>query len=296
VVFALLALVACGPKSMRQRMNASEKLANQVDELLSKAEKAITDVDPPAVESALKDAKKVISDPDAQLYPEYEMLTGRLKDDEAKLPAVRKLREKKDLEAAVAKQRDKIEELVARVKKDTKALEDPNVESGSIDDLEDAAKDLAGALKDGAELEAKDKAYAEYAKKQRELSEKAKDPVALARARVEFMKGPAALRDQAAQKLKDARAATKPDDKRSALTDAKALYEKCQDASRKLLMANPAMSRLPIMAAGKKSTPEELDTACSKEWQEADKALKRLPPPKPASTPKPVPAPKPKKK
>jgi hypothetical protein len=47
-------------------------------------------------------------------------------------------------------------------------------------------------------------------------------------------------------------------------------------------MANPAMSRLPIAAGGKKTTPEELDTACSKEWQEADKALKKLPQPKPA--------------
>lgn len=285
----MLCALACGPKSMRQRMSTSEKLANEADELLSKAEKAMADAEPKVAEDLIKDAKKVVADPDAQLYPEYEMLTGRLKDDEARLPEVRKLREKKDLEAAVAKQREKVEEQVARVTKARKALEDPNVDKGPIDELDDAAKDLAGVLKDGTELEPKDKAYAEYAKKQRELAEKAKEPIALARARLEFMKGPAALRDQAAQKLKDAKAA-KGEDKRAALTEAKALYDQCQDASRKLLMANPAMSRLPITAAGKKTTPEELDTACSKEWQEADKALKKLP------QPKPVPAPKGKKK
>ena len=89
--------------------------------------------------------------------------------------------------------------------------------------------------------------------------------------------------------MKEARASKVVEEKRAAYAEAKKLYERCQDGCRKLLTANPAASRLPIVVAGKRTTPEALDSACSSEWQEADKAqakLKAAPPPKPTKPPK----------
>jgi hypothetical protein len=251
-------------------------VANDADELLSKAEKAMADADVAAAEARVADAKQRLAEPDAQLYPEYEMLSSRLKEDEAKLPEVKRARERKDLEVELNKRREKIDEQGARLKKALKALEAPGVDKAAVDELTGAQADLLDALKQGADFEAKDKAYGDYAKKQREACERAKDPVGAARARLDYMTGPVALRDQAAQKFKDGKAAKKPDDKVAMLTEARALYDQCEDASRKLLMATPAMSRLAIMAAGQKTTPEALDTACSKEWQDVDKALAKL--------------------
>jgi hypothetical protein len=261
---------------MQARMRASEKLANDADEALSRAEKAIADSDPKALETAAGQARKFLADPDAQLYPEYEMLQSRYKEDWGKINDVKKAREKKDLEAAIAQRHDKLEELSARVKKAVKALDTPTLDKAAVDELAAAQGELTDALKDTGDLEAKDKAFADYVKKQRDLAERSKEPLTTARARLDYVAGPVALRDQAAAKFKDGKAAKKNDDKIALLTEARALYDQCEDASRKLLMAAPAMSRLPITAAGQKTTPEGLDTACSKEWQDVDKALSKL--------------------
>lgn len=277
----LLALIAgCGPRSMSARRERSQRVADDADEALSRAERAMADLDAPQAEGALADAKKVLADPDAQLYPEYEMLVSRAREAESKLGDVRRARELKELQTAIGKAKDKVEEQAARLKKGLKALEAATVDKAATDEASDAAADLQGALKDGADYETKDKPYAEYAKKQRELYEKAKDPLQLARARLDFIDGPVALRDAALAKLKEGKAAKKPDDKRAAFEAAKKLYSDCQDACRKALTASPAVSRLAIMAAGKKTTPEALDTACSAEWQDVDKLEAKIKPEK----------------
>jgi hypothetical protein len=283
---AALLLLACGPKSMSARREHGQKLADEADEQLSKAERAMGELEPQEAQDALAVAKKLLGDADAQLYPEYEMLSGRLKEDEAKLPDVRRVRELKDLQAAIAKAKEKIEERLAAMKKALKALDAPGVEKGQIDDAASAASDLLDALKDGAELEPKDKAYAEYAKSRREQQTQSKDPIGLARARFDFMHGPGEVREKAAEKLKEGKAEKASGDKRSAFAEAKKLYGECQDACRKALTANPAISRLPIMASGKKTTPEALDSACSAEWQEVDKAEKKIKPDKVMPPPK----------
>ncbi|MBK7862371.1 MAG: hypothetical protein IPJ65_27935 [Archangiaceae bacterium] len=280
------ALTACGPKSMSARREHSQRLADEADEELSKAEKAMGELKPQDAEDALAAAKKRLAEPDAQLYPEYEMLLGREKEDEARLPDVKRVRELKDLQAAVGKRREKIEEQAAALKKALKALEVPNVESGQIDDAQAAAKDLAEALADGAELEPKDKAYAEYARGRRAEAEKAREPISLARARADFMSGPAVLREKAAEKFKEGKGEKASADKKARFAEAKKLYEQCQETCRKALTASPGMSRLAIIASGKKTTPEALDTACSAEWQEVDKADKKVKPDKVAPPPK----------
>jgi hypothetical protein len=276
VLMVLCAMAACGPKTLSARMGKSERLANEADELLAKAEKAMGDADPKAADAFVAEAKKVMAEPEAQLYPEYEMLVSRLKEDETKLPEVKHAREHLDLEAEVAKRRAKVDEQGARLKKAVAAVAAPAVDKAAIDELASAGSDLLDALKDGTELEAKDKAYADDVKKQRDAYSAANAPLTLAKARLEYMQGPAAQREQAVAKAKVARAAKAVEDKRAGLTDARALYDQCEDASRILLRANPAMSRQPIMASGMKTTPEALDTACSKEWQDVDKQLKKL--------------------
>src|SRR5262245_14468208 len=132
---------------MRAKMNRSEKLANEADELLAKAETAMAALEAAEAEGYISDAKKVMADSDAQLYPEYEMLVGRVKEDEARLPEVRKARERRDLEAIIAKRKEKIEEQSARLKKAVKALEGATLEKSAVDEAADAGGDLLDALK-----------------------------------------------------------------------------------------------------------------------------------------------------
>jgi hypothetical protein len=286
---ALLLLASCGPKSMSARRANSQRVADEADEQLSAAERSMAELDADEASKAIGKAKKALADPDAQLYPEYDMLMGRAKEDEAKLPDVKKARELKDLAAAVTQRKEKVEEKHGALKKTLKALDAAGVEKGAVEESQSALDESLEALKDGADLEKKDKAYAEWAKGKREALDKTKEPIGLAKARVEFMAGPVASREQAAEKLKAGKAEKGSPEKRAAFAEAKKLYEQCQDACRKSLTANPAISRLPIMASGRKTTPEALDTACSAEWQDVDKAEKKIKPDK-------APPPPPKKK
>ena len=283
-----LLLLSCGPKSMSARRANSQRVADTADEELSRAERAMTELDADEAAKAIAAAKKVLQDPDGPLYPEYEMLVGRAKEDEARLPDVRKARDLRDLQAAITERREKIDEKLAALKKAAKALDAAAVEKGAIDEAESFAKDVADGLKDAADFEKKDKAYAEWAKGRRETAEKLKEPITLAKARLDFMEGPAGFREKAAEKLKEGKGEKDQAKKRAAYGEAKKLYEQCQDACRKALTASPAISRLPILASGKKTTPEALDTACSAEWQDVDKAEKKLKPEKPAPAPAPV--------
>src|SRR4051812_7481818 len=149
---------------MSARREHGQKLADQADEELPKGEKAMSELQAQQAAAALASAKKLLSEPDAQLYPEHEMLTGRLKEDEAKPPDRRRARELRDLHLALTRRKEKIDERHAGLKKALKALEVPAVEKGAVYDAASAASDLLEAIKDGAELEPKDKAYAEYAK------------------------------------------------------------------------------------------------------------------------------------
>lgn len=288
-----LLLISCGPKSMSARRANSQRVADTADEELSRAERAMGELDADEAQKAIAAAKKVLQDPDAPLYPEYEMLLGRAREDEAKLPDVRKARDLRELQAAITQRREKIDEKLAALKKAAKAVEAAAVDQGAVDEADSSSKELADALKDAADFEKKDKAYAEWAKGRRETAEKLKEPITLAKARVDFMEGPASLREKAAEKLKEGKGERDQAKKRAAYAESKKLYERCQDACRKALTASPAISRLPILASGKKTTPEALDTACSAEWQDVDKAEKKLKPAKPA---KPAPAPVAKKK
>jgi len=271
---------------MSARREHSQKLSDDAEEQLGLAERAMSELDEVAAEKALNKARKILKDPDAPLYPDYEIMVSRLKEDDARLPAVKKAREAKELQLAVADRKAKIDEAAGALKKLLKALDGAALEKAAVEEAGSAHAALADAIKAGADLEKRDAAYAEWVKGKRDALEKAKDPIGLAKARIDFMEGPAALREKAAEKLKEGKAAKPNDEKRAAFSEAKKLYEQCQDACRKLLTANPAVTRLPIMASGKKTTPDALDTACSTEWQDVDKAEKKLKPDKPAAPPK----------
>lgn len=277
---------------MSARRSNSQRVADSADEELSRAERAMGELDADEAAKAIAAAKKVLQDPDGPLYPEYEMLVGRAKEDEAKLPDVRKARDLRDLQLAITQRRDKIDEKLGGLKKAAKALDAAAVEKGAVDEANGLYEEVEAALKDAADFEKKDKAYAEWAKGRRETAEKLKEPITLAKARVDFMEGPASFREKAAEKLKEGKAEKDQAKKRAAYGESKKLYEQCQDACRKALTASPAISRLPIMASGRKTTPEALDTACSAEWQDVDKAEKKL---KPEKVPAPPPVAKKKK-
>jgi hypothetical protein len=275
---SLLALLvfSCAPKSISARREHSQRLADKADESLSRADQAMTELEPDEAAKSLASTQETLSNPDASLYPEYEMLRDKLKEQQARLPAVRRAREQRDLQRAVAEQRKRVEERLQAFQKRMSALNTLEHDIDAVDDALKAASEMLDVIKDGVDLEPKDKGYLEYVRATKKAVEDARPSLTQARALAEFIQGPVKFREKAMEAFKAGKAQKDPEDRRAAFQEALGLYEKCQAASRSLLTRSPAVSRKPIAALGKKTTPEAFDTACSSEARQVNEALKKL--------------------
>lgn len=275
---SLLALLvfSCGPKSISARREHSQRLADKADEYLSRADQAMTDLEPDEATKNLASTQETLADPDASLYPEYEMLQGKLKEYQARLPAVRRAREQRDLQKAVAEQRRRVEEHLQTLQKRMAALNTMELEVDAVDDAVKAASEVLDVIKDGVDLEPKDKGYLEFVRGTKKTIEESRASLTQTRALAEFVQGPVKLREKALAAFKTGKTQKDQEDRRASFSEAVGLYEQCQSASRRLLTRSPAVSRKAIAALGKKTTPEAVDSACSTEAKQVSEALQKL--------------------
>src|SRR5688500_1564182 len=83
------AFAGCGPKSMKARIADGERLSDRAGAALREAEQAMGAGQLDRAEERLKDADKMLSDPDVMTNPESDMLKAQLTELNAKLPALR---------------------------------------------------------------------------------------------------------------------------------------------------------------------------------------------------------------
>jgi hypothetical protein len=271
MAFALLASSACGPKTMQQRMNTSERIGSEVDDLLARAERELQALEPEKAQDALADARSRLAEPDAQLFPEYEMLNDRLKADEAKVSEARALREKRRIEKLVAERKAAVAARVQAYRQAFDRLVAKDVTAEDLATFDAAAKELSAALAED-ELVKQSEAWAAEVRDQKELIERGEMRTNTARARVAFSTGPGAASVDAKRLLGEASASKLPDEKLGKQRDAVARLNACAQGQQ-LIEKHQVLTVNAVWVGGAEVSAEKVVKACEKDLVAAKKTL-----------------------
>ncbi len=274
LLLAVAALAACGPKSMQQRLNTSERLASDVDDSLFKAERELQALEPEKAQEAIAEAREKLAEPDAQLHPEYEMLADRLKADEAKVPEARALREKRAIEQKVAERKANVASKVQSYRQAFDRLVAKDLGKDDLARFDAAAKELSDALADD-ELVKKSEAWAAEVRDQKELIERGEMRTPAARARVSFAEGPGAASVDAQRLLGEVQAAPTPEAKLVKQKEAVAKLQACAEG-KQLIEKSQVLTINTVWVGGAEASPEKLVKGCEKELVAAKKTLDAL--------------------
>lgn len=287
---SLVAAVGCGPKTLDQKMKYGEELAEKADGHLRVAEGHLRALEPAKADDELREARELLSEPEATLSPEAEMIKSRLDELTAMLPAVREQRRQRDLDEAVRDRRSKIGPILQAMKDAVEPLPGKTLDDAKLKAAKDAVEDLDDELDDDMkELETRDADFASYLKRCRTESSKAKDEIALAEAKLQFIAGPIASRDSANEKLKEARGEKDLAKRVELISAATTEFQTCTKAAEKYA-AKPALAKAPIYVKGAGLTADAVAASCEsartaavKQLDAAKKALAkelaRKPPP-----------------
>lgn len=254
-------------------MQHGEKLANEADGDLDEAEKQLAALEPERAEKQLAEAEETMRDPDVEYYPERAMLRDRIARDRAQLPEVRAEKARRELAAAVKKQRESLAEPSAALRKAGPALDAPTVKTDDVKAARGAAKDVASALSDGKALEPRDAAYAAEAKELYALVAHTEARAGIAEKRVAFREGPAQAQQEGAAALSRLKSEKLPDKRAALLREALADFQKCADSGHALVLDTPELERASFELGGQISTPAAVVKACSGELKPLQKKL-----------------------
>ena len=273
---AALVVFACGPKNLQQRMAESEALASDADDLLTKAEEKMRDLEPDDAQELLDEAKEVMLKPNADLHPEWTMTSERLKRDASEMPAVREARKKRDLEQKAKEREESIAKVVERHDQAIEGLEAKAPTRANLEAHAEAVKELQDALAESKELEKEAPTWAAKAKSLRARIAEGQGLVPAAKIRVEFAEGPVAALDEAKDAIKQLKEASKPAEKAEAQKALVRAYERCLSSGKQLIARHPGVALTPLPAKGKTVLPTALLNDCERALGPAKKQLKTL--------------------
>lgn len=268
--------LACGPKTLKQRMAQSESIANEVDEILSKAETKMRELEPTDADELLEDARQELGKPNAELYPEWQMLADRLKRDQAAIPEVKEARRKRDLEEKARRREDELKGDVADCQQAFEALAGAKATSDELERYQKRAKALQSGLDEQPELEKEVPAWGEKVKGYRSMlaSQAAKLPaIAL---RLEFAEGPVAKEAQAREAAEAVKGLKDPAKKASKQEEVVAGYQGCVSQGKSVLGRHPGATLNPIQVAGRSVIPSAFVNDCERALTAAKATLKKL--------------------
>jgi hypothetical protein len=273
-LLAVLALTgACGPKSIEARTRHAEKSADAAAEALDRAQKAADTLQPDDLDDALHDAKKALSDPDINLYPEAGMHQDRYAELSARAPAVRAEREKKDLEAKLDKARSEVVPLAQAMLEATEGLTPATATAEKVEAIENGAKKLKDRVQDDKDLFAKSPDFKDWAENQLRKADKALEVAARAKKGVAFKAGAVAALEQAKAKRTEAKKLA-PKEKVEALDEAKKQLAACESGAQ-AGAKDKDLQAVGFPVDGKPLTPEKLEKACKDQGKQLEPDVKK---------------------
>jgi hypothetical protein len=270
-----LALTACGPKSMKQRMRDAERLADKLTVLLDDAEKSGNALEPDKMDRALEESKNVMLEKDLELYPEAGMLGDRLIELQKKAPAVRAERERIDLEKKMTAARERIVPKMTALREAMDSLLPDAPSEGQCDAVEKAAKAARDDIDDAKDLFAKNADFAAWAKSQRKKTDNAMEALKPARKKVKFLEGPVAAKIEGARLFKDSKKEKDTDARLKLAMDSAEKYIACQKEGEKLV-ADQELATASVVVQGKVTAPLSVVSGCKEELEGVKTELQRL--------------------
>ncbi len=283
----LLAAAGCGPKSAEAKMKNAEKKSDQIGVLLDDAERFSAQVEPKKAEDALREANKLMSDPDMQLSPDREIFTSRYDELISKLKEVQEARHAKDIEDAVRSERAEIGPSLQAMKDAAEALAGPKVDEKSVTAAKESVTALekaVGASDDRRITALKDSSFLGYLKRAKAETEKARGVLNKAEKKLAFLSGPAALKQKAGKELKDSKTETDAEKKRTLVAAAAADYAACLSTGLDFVKGGFATEKISV--DGATTTVESFLETCKAAQKSTESALAKLPKPKPAAATK----------
>jgi hypothetical protein len=276
--FALLLLTllaACGPKSMKQRMRDSERLADRANASLDEADRAATALEPDKMDSALKEAQAVLMEKDIELYPEASMLGDRLVELKKKAAEVRAERERVDLEKKMNAAREKIVPKMTALREALDALLPDAPTQAQVDAVEKAAQRAREDIEEARDLLSKNADFAAWAKGQKLKTDRAVDALKLAKKKVKFLEGPVALKAEGAKLFKDSKKAKDPEERLKLAMDSADKYLACVKEGEKQAK-DEELATATLSLGGKPTPPITVVSGCKEDLESVKTELTKL--------------------
>jgi len=269
-------LAACGPKNLKERTRHGEKISDQASSLLDDAESDLAKLDADKAEDRLEDAKELLANPDIELSPESGMLQSRYSELKARLGPTREEKARRELEAAVEKQRDIIVQAMSEVSTALEALEAKDAGPAQVKALLDSVESTREKLKDGKKLESKSEDYAASARRTEQRLDQAVAKARSVQQVIDFVSGPATTRQEAEELVKQAKAEKDLDKQLSLYTDARDRFQRCGETAKQLIAKTPVLEKSPIQVAGQTTTPKAVASGCGTRADSLQKTVAKL--------------------
>lgn len=286
-VLLLIALGACGPRSMKQRLAHGEKRTDEATLLLNDAERELQKLEADRAQEKLTEARELLEHPDVELSPEGEMLRGQLTELTGRVSKVREERASKDreareerarqeLEAAVEKQRDDVVRAMEAVTTALSALEQKDAGRAQVDAVLDAVKRVRERQQAGKELEAKSPDYAASARNTTKKLEQAEATARLSQRLIDFASGPYNASQEASALEKKAQRERDLEKRLALYTDAHQRFRRCGEEAEKLLAELPELARRALPVAGRPTTLQATASGCGTKAGTLQRTLAKL--------------------
>jgi hypothetical protein len=276
VLLLAVALVGCGPKNLKERTRHGEKRADEASSLLDEAEQSLRGLELERAEKRLQEAKELLSHPDVELSPEADMLRSRHAELQGHVPAARQERARRELDAAVEKQRDGILRVMEALNTAVEALEGKDAGPKQVEAVLTAVERAQEQLREGKSLEAKSEDYAASARRTEQKLTQATAKARFAEQVIAYTSGPVAARLEAEALEKKAKAERNPDAQLTLYTDARERFRQCGEASQQLIAKTPELERSPIQVEGRATTPKAVGAGCTSKAEVLQRTVTKL--------------------
>ncbi|HEX8698762.1 MAG TPA: hypothetical protein VF815_07995, partial [Myxococcaceae bacterium] len=270
------ALAACGPKNLKERTRHGEKLTDEASTLLDEAEQRLRKLEPERAEERLKEAKVLLANPDIELAPESEMLRSRHAELQAMVGPARQERERREVDAAVEKQRDEILRVQEALSTALEALEAKDAGPAQVEAVLKAVERVQERLRAGKALEAKSEDYAASVRRTETRLTQATAKAQFTQQVIAYTSGPVAARQEAEALEKKAKAEKNPDAQLALYLDAQERFRRCGEASQQIVTKTPELERSPIQVDGRATTPKAVGSGCTAKVESLQRTVTKL--------------------
>ncbi|QRN99258.1 hypothetical protein JRI60_09660 [Archangium violaceum] len=288
LLLLVVSLTACGGHSTKQqRQQNGESRTDEATVLLNEAEQALRSLDAESAEPKLAKARELLAHPDVDLSPEGEMCRSQLAQLQAFVPRVREERVKranrsveekarKELEAAVEKQRDAVVEAMFAVTESLDALEGKDAGAAQVTAVREAIKRTREQLQTGKELEAKDADYAASARNTERRLEQSEARLRIAQRVIDFISGPLTGSQEVPELEKKARKEKDLDTRLSLYKDMRERFQRCGEEAEKLLTEVPELARSTVPVQGRPMAIKAVATRCDMKEKSIQRVVLKL--------------------